>query len=162
MSSRESTLGLRNDGNLCVAYFDNDNNQVKYACNNGSGCSNWTVETVASADVGSPSIPADNWEELGSRDLVPKDRVRLAFNNKGAPYVVYHNAGNNSINIALKENNQWNSYPLKWWLSWMISIPRLHPFIHRQYRGCTHLANNQVVDMHTGCLLTSCFILERI
>jgi hypothetical protein len=107
-----NSAALRNDGNLCVAYFDNDNNQVKYACNNGSGCSNWTVETVASADVGSPSIPADNWEELGSRDLVPKDRVRLAFNNKGAPYVVYHNAGNNSINIALKENNQWNSYPI--------------------------------------------------
>jgi hypothetical protein len=104
-----NSAAIRNDGSLCAAYFDNDSQQVKYACNTGS-CNGWNIETVVSANVGAPSIPADNWEELENREYIPKDRVRLAFNNKDAPYVVYHNTSNNSLNIALKENNQWNSY----------------------------------------------------
>ena len=106
-----NSAALKNTGQLCVAYFDNDNQQIKYACNTGT-CDGWSVETVANANVGTPAIPADNWEELANRDIVPKDRVRLAFNNKDAPYVVYHNAQNSSINIALKEDNQWNSYQI--------------------------------------------------
>ena len=104
-----NSAALMNNGNLCVAYYDNDNVQVKYACNTGT-CNGWNIETVANVNVGTPAIPADNWEELANRDLVPKDRVRLAFNNKDAPYIVFHNSTNNTINIALKENNQWNTY----------------------------------------------------
>jgi hypothetical protein len=104
-----NSAAIMNNGNLCVAYFDNDNQQVKYGCNTGT-CNGWNIETVVNANVGSPVIPADNWEELGNRDLIPKDRVRLAFNNKDAPYIVYHNATNNSVNVALKENGSWETY----------------------------------------------------
>lgn len=104
-----NSAAIKNDGSVCVAYFDNDNQQVKYACNTGT-CDGWNIETVVNANVGTPAIPADNWEELANRDIVPKDRVRLAFNNKDAPYVVYHNSTNSTVNIALKENNQWNTY----------------------------------------------------
>ena len=98
-----------NNGNLCVAYYDNDNQQIKYGCNTGN-CNGWNIETVASANVGTPPLPADNWEELGNRDLIPKDRVRLAFNNKDAPYIVFHDSNSNSVNVALKENGVWQTY----------------------------------------------------
>ena len=104
-----NSAALMNNDNLCVAYFDNDTQEIKYGCNTGS-CNGWNIETVASANVGTPPLPADNWEELGNRDLIPKDRVRLAFNNKDAPYIVFHDANSNSVNVALKENGVWETY----------------------------------------------------
>ena len=104
-----NSAAMMNNGNLCVAYFDNDNQQIKYGCNTGT-CDGWNIETVTNVNVGTPPLAADNWEELSNRDLVPKDRVRLAFNSKDAPYIVFHDANSNSVNIALKENNQWNTY----------------------------------------------------
>ena len=76
-----NSAAMMNNGNLCVAYFDNDNQQIKYGCNTGT-CDGWNIETVTNVNVGTPPLAADNWEELSNRDLVPKDRVRLAFNSK--------------------------------------------------------------------------------
>lgn len=104
-----NSAAMKNDGTLCVAYFDNTNKKVKYACNTGA-CDGWSEEVVASVNVGASSINADAWDELANRNAIPKDRVRLAFNVKDSPYVVYHNSTNNTVNIALKENGQWNSY----------------------------------------------------
>ena len=70
-----------------------------------------TSKQLRVSNVGTPNpLPADNWEELGNRDLIPKDRVRLAFNNKDAPYIVFHDANSNSVNVALKENGVWQTY----------------------------------------------------
>jgi len=106
-----NSAALRSDGSVCLAYFDNTTRQVKYSCNTGT-CEGWSEEVVASVNVGASSLSADAWSDLNNRDLVPKDRVRLAFTTKDAPYVVYHDATNNTVNIALKENGQWNSYPV--------------------------------------------------
>ena len=42
---------------------------------NTGTCDGWNIETVAPAKLYSP-LAADNWEELGNRDLAIEDRVR--------------------------------------------------------------------------------------
>lgn len=106
-----NSLALKTDGSLCAAYFDNNTLQVKYSCNAGA-CDSWPEEIVAQANVGASGVNARDWPAFENRNNIPKDRVRLAFNKQNEPYVVYHNSSNNSINIALKENNVWTSYPI--------------------------------------------------
>ena len=102
---------MKTDGSLCAAYFDNNTLQVKYSCNAGA-CDDWPEEIVAQVNVGASGVNARDWPAFENRNDIPKDRVRLAFNKQNEPYVVYHNSSNNSINIALKENNVWTSYPI--------------------------------------------------
>ena len=106
-----NSLALKTDGSLCAAYFDNNTLQVKYSCNAGA-CDDWPEEIVAQVNVGASGVNARDWPAFENRNDIPKDRVRLAFNKQNEPYVVYHNSSNNSINIALKENNVWTSYPI--------------------------------------------------
>lgn len=108
-----NSMAIKTSGQLCNAYYDATNQQVKYACNTGT-CDSWSVENVAFANVGAPtaSINARDWPNFENRNDLPKDRVRLAFNTNNEPYVVYHNSTNNSVNIALKENGSWQSYQI--------------------------------------------------
>jgi hypothetical protein len=107
-----NSVVIKTDGTLCTAYFDNNTLQVKYACNAGA-CDSWPEEVVAGANVGASGLYARDWPAFENRNNIPKDRVRLAFNTANEPYIVYHNtAGGGTINIALKENGVWNSYPV--------------------------------------------------
>ena len=101
-----NSMAIKTDGTLCNAYFDASTNQIKYACNAGS-CNSWPEEIVTSANVGAPpsSIDPRDWPAFENRNDLPKDRVKLAFNNINEPYIVYHDATSNTLNIALKENS---------------------------------------------------------
>lgn len=75
-----TSLAVKSDDTVCVAYQDAANGDLKYGCKTG-GCSTWSIQTVAATgSVG--------------------EYASLAFNSKNEPYIAYYDATNQRLMMA--------------------------------------------------------------
>jgi hypothetical protein len=85
---------MRPDGKLCVAYQDNTEFNLKYACQTNVGnCSSWTIQTI-DANYGTGVYAA------------------LAFNSQSLPYIAYYDSAMGSLNIASQRGANWELYTI--------------------------------------------------
>ena len=83
-----NSVAFRPDGQLCVAFYDQGGQSLKYGCKSASSCSGWSIEDV------------DNSPNVGQY-------ASLGFASDNTPYIAYHDASNGALKIAYKQNNQW-------------------------------------------------------
>jgi len=76
-----NTMDIKSDDTVCVAYQDAGSSDLKYACNSGSSCSGWTIETVATAGA------------VG-------EFASLKFNSADEPYIAYYDTTNGRLMMA--------------------------------------------------------------
>jgi hypothetical protein len=83
-----NSLAFRPDGQLCIAYYDQAGQDLKYGCKSSSTCSGWSIETVDSTgDVGM--------------------HASLGFTSDNTPFIAYHDATNGDLKVAYKTGNSW-------------------------------------------------------
>ena len=90
----QDSVGIYNDvaiqnisGDVCVAYQDEDNEELMYACNSTSTCSGWTFESVDSNYAGA--------------------FASLVFNSNDEPYIAYYETSNGDLKIAHNDGIAW-------------------------------------------------------
>jgi hypothetical protein len=82
------SAAVRPDGNVCVAYQDINTLTLKYACQNSSSCTGWTIQDI------------DYASGTGAY-------ASLAFNSQAQPYIAYYDSTIGALKVATQVGLNW-------------------------------------------------------
>jgi hypothetical protein len=83
-----NSVAFNSTGDLYVAFYDYNTQDLKLAKKNSGSCSGWSVEDVdKTGDVG--------------------EYASLGFTSDDTPYIAYHDGSNGTLKVAYKANGAW-------------------------------------------------------